>query len=90
MMTNRSRVVLYIGVTSSLERRVWQHRNHSVEGITSKYKLDLLVYYENYPDALSAIAREKELKGWRRSKKNALVETLNPRWEDLSTKLFEQ
>ena len=89
MMTNRSRVVLYIGVTSGLERRVWQHRTHALEGFTSKYKLDRLVYYESYPDARPAIAREKELKGWRRSKKNALVETLNPRWEDLAVKMFE-
>ena len=90
MMTNRSRVVLYIGVTNDLERRVWEHRNHAVKGFTSKYKLDRLVYYESFPDARSAIAREKELKGWRREKKNALVETMNPLWRDLGAALFNR
>ena len=59
MMTNRSRVVLYIGLTNNLERRVWEHQNHAVKGFTSKYKLDRLVYYENFPDApLRDCARE--------------------------------
>jgi len=59
MMTNRSRVVLYIGVTNNLERRVWEHQSHAVEGFTSKYKLDRVVYCENFPDARSAIARRR-------------------------------
>ena len=88
MMTNRSRVVLYIGVTNNLERRLWEHKNHSVEGFTSKYKLDRLVYYEQFSDAMSAITREKEMKGWRREKKNSLVCTLNPKWADLTESLF--
>jgi putative endonuclease len=61
-----------------------------VQGFTSKYKLDRLVYYEDFPRAPSAIAREKELKGWRREKKNALVETVNPSWHDLAPRLFER
>jgi len=61
-----------------------------VQGFTSKYKLDGLVYYEDFPHAPSAIAREKELKGWRREKKNALAETVNPSWHDLGPALFER
>jgi len=64
MMTNRSRVVLYTGVTSKLEGRVWEHKNHVVKGFTSKYKLDRLVYSEQFSDAVSAITREKEIKSW--------------------------
>ncbi len=81
--------MLYIGVTNSLERRVWQHRQGEVDGFTSRYNLDRLVYYEDYPDALSAIAREKQLKRWNRSKKNALIATLNPSWHDLGPALFD-
>ena len=89
MMTNRSRVVLYTGVTNDLQRRVWEHQNGAVKGFTKTYKIDRLVYYENYDDPRDAIAREKEIKGWLRRKKNALVETLNPKWADLSETLFE-
>jgi putative endonuclease len=88
MMTNRSRVVLYIGLTSNLERRFWQHQNGTVEGFTKKYHLHHLVYYETFHDVRDALARETELKGWRRSKKNALIGTMNPTWADLSASLF--
>ena len=84
MMTNRSRVVLYTGITNDLVRRVWEHQNAEVKGFTKIYKVNRLVYYETFEDPLNAISREKEIKGWRRSKKNALVETLNPTWADLS------
>jgi putative endonuclease len=89
MMTNRSRVVLYTGITNSLMRRVWQHQDGEIEGFTKRYKVNLLVYYERYNDPRDAIAREKEIKGWRRAKKNALVETMNPNWADLSPMLFQ-
>ena len=89
MMTNRSRVVLYTGITNSLERRVWEHQRAEIKGFTQQYKVNRLVYYESFDDPLDAIAREKEIKGWRRSKKNALVETLNPKWSDLSSMIFE-
>jgi putative endonuclease len=89
MMTNKSRVVLYTGVTNSLMRRVWQHQNSEIKGFTKKYKVNRLVYYENFNDPRDAITREKEIKGWRRSKKNALVETKNPKWADLSGMLFQ-
>ena len=89
MMTNRSRVVLYTGITNSLMRRVWQHQNREVEGFTKAYRVNRLVYYERFNDPRDAIAREKEIKGWRREKKNALVETMNPNWADLSPMLFQ-
>jgi putative endonuclease len=73
----------------SLMRRVWQHQNSEIEGFTKTYKVNRLVYYECFSDPRDAIAREKEIKGWRREKKNALVETKNPRWTDLSPMLFQ-
>jgi putative endonuclease len=89
LMTNRSRVVLYTGITNSLVARTWQHQNKAIEGFTKKYKVDRLVYFESFERAHDAISREKEIKGWRREKKNALVETLNPKWADLSSMLFQ-
>ena len=89
MMTNRSRVVLYTGITNDLVRRVWEHQNSEVRGFTKTYKANRLVYYEYFDDPRDAIGREKEIKGWRRDKKNALVETLNPKWIDLSAILFQ-
>jgi len=74
---------LYIGVTSDLEGRVWEHKQGVIEGFTKKYKINQLVYVEDYPDMVSAIAREKQLKGWSRAKKVALVEERNPKWEDM-------
>ena len=88
VMSNRNRAVLYTGITKDLARRVWQHKNQVVKGFTSKYKLDRLVYYEQFADPISAITREKEIKAWRREKKNDLVRKLNPKWEDLAKKLF--
>jgi putative endonuclease len=85
IMTNGPKAaVLYIGISGNLQRRVWQHKNKVTPGFTSRYNLTRLVYYERffYPDA--AIAREKEIKGWRRSKKVKLIESMNPRWEDLA------
>ena len=90
MTTNKSRVVLYTGMTNRLERRVWEHQNGATRGFTNTYKTNRLVYYESFDDPRDAIAREKEIKGWLRSKKNALVETLNPKWADLSRTLCEQ
>ncbi len=90
MMTNRSCVVLYIGITNSLVRRVWQHQHGEIAGFTKRYNVDRLVYYECFDDPRDAISREKELKGWRRVRKNALMETLNPKWSDLSAMLFQR
>ena len=75
-MTNQSRVVLYTGITNSLMRRVWQHQSGDIEGFTKTYKVNRLVYYECFDDPRTAIAREKEIKGWRRDKKNALIEKM--------------
>jgi putative endonuclease len=85
IMTNNARsAVLYTGITSDLSHRVWQHKNKVGAGFTSRYNLTLLVYYEvlYYPDA--AIAREKEIKGWRREKKVKLIDSMNPQWGDLA------
>ncbi len=85
IMTNGPKpAVLYVGITGNLPYRVWQHKNKLIPGFTSRYNLTRLVYYEHffYPDA--AINREKEIKGWRRSKKMKLIESMNPPWDDLA------
>ena len=83
IMTNRSKT-LYVGVTNNLERRVYEHKHGLMEGFTSKYNLTDLVNYETAERADSAIRREKQIKGWLRSKKVALIEPSNPEWDDLS------
>jgi putative endonuclease len=75
---------LYVGVTGYLARRIHHHKIDSIEGFTEKYQVHRLVYYEAFDHVLNAIFREKQLKGWRRQKKMALVETTNPRWQDLA------
>lgn len=75
---------LYIGITGYIDRRISQHKMDSIEGFTEKYKVHRLVYYETFGYVLNAIRREKQLKGWRREKKIALIEKTNPRWQDLS------
>ena len=84
ILANWNHSVLYIGVTNDLERRVYEHRQELVEGFTRKYHVHKLVYYEQTGDVKAALAREKQLKGWRREKKEALIETMNPDWNDLS------
>ena len=83
IMTNNSKT-LYTGVTNNLERRALEHKNNANKGFTKKYKIDKLVYYETTDNAEDAIIREKQIKGWSRSKKVALIEILNPKWHDLS------
>jgi len=75
---------LYVGVTNNLVKRVWQHKNKVMPGFTSRYNLTILAYYEEFVSIHGAIAREKEIKGWTRVKKKALVEKKNPKWRDLS------
>jgi putative endonuclease len=75
---------LYIGITGKFHSRVLQHKAGEVEGFSRQYKCNRLVYYESLDDVKKAIGREKQLKGWRRSKKIALIERMNPRWEDLA------
>jgi len=89
IMANRSRT-LYTGVTTNLERRVYEHKHKLVEGFTKKYNITRLVYYEQTSDIKAAIAREKQIKGWLRSKKVSLIESLNPNWSDLSVEWFER
>ena len=75
---------VYIGVTRDLIRRVYEHREHlDPDGFTSRYHVYKLVYFEHTTDVRAALEREKQLKGWRRSKKNALIESVNPEWRDL-------
>ena len=84
ILTNWNNKVMYIGMTNNLERRLYEHRHHLADGFTSRYNVDKLVYCESTTDVRAAIAREKALKGWTRARKNALVESMNPDWRDLS------
>ena len=84
ILANWDDSVLYIGVTSNLERRLYEHRNGLVEGFTKKYNVHKLVYFEHTNDVYSAISREKQLKKWNRTKKNTLISRQNPNWTDLS------
>ena len=84
ILANQTNVALYIGVTNNLIRRVWEHRTHAdPHSHTAKYGIEKLVYFEETSDVTSAIAREKQLKGWNRARKNALVASSNPTWTDL-------
>lgn len=88
IMANVART-LYVGVTNDLSRRVYEHKQKLVPGFTSKYNLARLVYFETSGDARAAIAREKQIKGWLRAKKIALIEASNPEWEDLSARWYD-
>jgi putative endonuclease len=78
---------MYVGVTNDLKRRVYEHQNKLVKGFTEQYNVNKLVYYEQTGDVITALAREKEIKKWRREKKNMLVFNTNPEWKDLSDRL---
>ena len=84
MVTNKLGGTLYIGVTGDLEKRIFEHNQGVIPGFTKKYRLKKLVYFEVATDVYAALNREKQIKGWLRSKKVALIETGNPQWEDLS------
>ena len=83
IMTNDSGTS-YVGVTNNLERRVYEHKHGTVAGFTKRYKMTRLAYYETTPDVMAAVQREKEIKGWVRRKKIALIAAMNPYWRDLS------
>lgn len=83
LLTNKHKTVLYTGVTSDLIRRIYEHKAKLVKGFTRKYNVEQLVYYEASDNIVLAIEREKQIKGWSRKKKNDLVNTLNPSWDDL-------
>ena len=84
MLTNWNNRVLYVGVTNDLKRRLYEHQHGLIEGFTKRYKLHKLVYFDNTSDVRAAIAREKQIKGWTRVRKNQLVESINPQWRDLA------
>lgn len=84
ILASATNYTVYIGVTSDLIRRIYEHKNHlDPDSFTSRYDVHKLVYFEQTPDIRVALEREKQLKGWRRSKKNALIERMNPEWKDL-------
>ena len=85
MLTNKTNRVLYTGITGNLERRLFEHKNELADGFTKKYHVHKLVYFETTTDVRAAIEREKQIKGWTRAKKDALIEGTNPQWSDLSS-----
>ena len=88
ILASQPRGTLYVGVTSNLVKRIWQHKNNLVEGFTSKYGVHVLVYYELHSTMLDAVAREKQLKAGSRAKKLALIEGLNSGWTDLYERIL--
>lgn len=89
LLTNKNHNVMYVGVTNNLLRRVYEHKCHLIDGFTKKYNVTQLVYFEETNDINAALAREKQIKKWRREKKNNLVSTINPEWQDLSKDWYE-
>ena len=89
ILTNQSNKVLYTGISYNLERCVYDHRVKLIKGFTSKYNINKLVYYDSTTDVNSAIAREKQIKGWSRQKKIDLITGVNPQWVDLSEGWYE-
>ena len=89
IVTNKNHSVLYIGVTNSLSRRTWEHREENRPGFAADYRCAKLVYYEWYRDIRDAIARESQLKKWSRAKKVVLINRLNPSWRDLGADVLQ-
>lgn len=90
ILASRKNGTLYIGVTTNLRRRIWEHREGVAEGFSKQYHVTTLVHIEEFSGIRPAISREKELKGWTRSRKLALIETTNPDWNDLAARWFER
>jgi len=88
ILSNKNKT-LYIGMTSNLIKRVYEHKNNLVKGFTEKYKIHKLVYFEFVDDVKSAISREKQIKNWHRQWKIGLIETINPNWEDLYNNIID-
>jgi len=84
ILANKNNRVLYVGVTNNLQRRLYKHKNKLIEGFTEKYNVNKLIYFEETESIKSAILREKEIKKWRREKKENLINTVNSKWEDPS------
>jgi putative endonuclease len=89
IITNKNKTVLYTGVTNDLERRMAEHIAGLVKGFAARYRLNRLLWFESCRDVIGAIAREKQIKGWLRSKKVALINSLNPGWKNLATDWFQ-
>lgn len=88
ILTNWNNKVLYTGITNNLQRRIYEHKNKLVDGFTKKYNVNKLVYFDSTDDVQAAIKREKEIKGWKRCKKNELITESNPLWKDLSFDIY--
>ncbi len=88
IMTNHTDTTLYVGVTGNLPRRVQEHKSGQIDGFTKKYRLHKLVYAEESGSVRDALEREKQLKKWRRDKKEALIRSINPAWKDLSEDMW--
>ena len=84
IMSNESNSTIYIGITNNINRRIYEHKNKLIEGFTKRYNITKLVYLEETGDVYAAISREKQLKGWTRKRKNELIESINPQWNDLT------
>ena len=80
---------VYVGFTSDIKERVYQHKNHLLPGFTDKYNVERLVYIETFGEAFAGIRREKQIKAWRREKKVRLIDSTNPKWDDLSAEWYE-
>ena len=89
ILASKRNGTLYIGVTSDIVKRIYEHKNNLVEGFTSQYNVHMLVYYEIYEDVTAAIAREKQLKKWKRAWKTKLIERDNPEWTDLYDEMLQ-
>ena len=87
IVSNKNNTVTYIGVTNNIIRRIYEHKNKMIEGFTCKYNVNKLVYYEEYNEVKYAIEREKQLKGWSKSKKVDLINRLNSNWDELYNKI---
>nr|WP_319572572.1 GIY-YIG nuclease family protein [uncultured Draconibacterium sp.] len=89
IVTNKNKTVLYIGITNDLQRRVYEHENGLIPGFTKKYNCHFLIYYEHFQNIDDAIVREKEIKKWRREKKENLISETNPNWNFLNTQIYD-
>ena len=89
IVTNKNKTVLYIGVTNDLQRRVYEHENGLIPGFTKEYNCHFLIYYEHFQNIDDAIVREKEIKKWRREKKENLISETNPNWNFLNTQIYD-
>ncbi len=83
-LTNKVNTVLYVGITNNLQRRLYEHQNELADGFTKRYHAHKLIYFETTTDVKAAIEREKQIKSWSRKRKEALIATMNPKWEDLT------